>query len=286
MAEEDSQAVAEVRENAEKAPPSFREVLSLVVASLGILYPFGIAVIQRQLTFAYNLDTATAWHAASLVSQTEIVVHAIQLVIALPTLLLAGLYLIYVFTGATWLTNASRFAARMKEREAQRKEIEVLKGELELCEKEQGDLEESMVAIKQEVINDDLQLFNFENILSTLKSNVSTNPPDSDMELLIKRPENLVERFRYILNKSRDDAFEKIAAIENRRNVIERSRRGLVKLEGDLTSKRLENLRAPGRYIGIAAYLAVAIFSLSLRSNVPWYAYLIVSGLVLGAARQ
>jgi len=78
--------------------PNVRTTVSFLAASIVILYPFGVLIFERQLEFAYALDTRTAWHAVTVVSQIEVVVHGLQILVAPQTLEFAVIFIVTVAT--------------------------------------------------------------------------------------------------------------------------------------------------------------------------------------------
>lgn len=65
-------------------------VITVILAIAGPLYPFGLLVVQRQLSASdYRLDADTAWHAVFLMPQARIIAEGIQALKAPPALLFA-----------------------------------------------------------------------------------------------------------------------------------------------------------------------------------------------------
>jgi len=78
--------------------PSLRTALSFLVASVAVLYPFGLLIFERQLQFAYALDTPTAWHAVTVISQIEVVLHGLQVLAAPRTIQFGVTFIVFVVT--------------------------------------------------------------------------------------------------------------------------------------------------------------------------------------------
>jgi len=66
--------------------PSPAIVLATLFAAVGLLYPFGLAVVQRLLLLTYHLDSAAAWQATSLVAKTVAVQWGVRILLAGNTL--------------------------------------------------------------------------------------------------------------------------------------------------------------------------------------------------------
>ncbi len=72
--------------------PSPAVVLATLFAAVGLLYPFGLAVVQRLLLLTYHLDNAAAWQATSLVAKSVAVQWGVKILFAGNTIVIALAY--------------------------------------------------------------------------------------------------------------------------------------------------------------------------------------------------
>lgn len=103
-------------QNQEGPLPSLATMLALVVGVASLLYPFGLAVMERQLELAYQLDSATAWHVTSLMSNTEVVVHGIHALMSTPTLILVLQYIAMIILVGLGIVSTSHMKVVLKKR--------------------------------------------------------------------------------------------------------------------------------------------------------------------------
>jgi len=76
--------------------PGVGTALSTVVAIVAPLYGLGLFVVQRKLAQGMGLDDASAWYATVLVNKSTVVIQALEALISLPSLLVAGVAFVYL----------------------------------------------------------------------------------------------------------------------------------------------------------------------------------------------